>query len=620
MSSLTDATGVGGAAAVTDYQYDANGNRTACIQANGVTTANQFDALNRATNIANTVGGTVLYEAGYTYDLIGNRIEVNELNQQFGARQLSYGYDAKYRLVSEVWGNPATSGHSYSNTYDAAGNRLTHTKVVDGVTSVYGYSYDVLNQLNEVTLDGALHNRYTYDLNGNRATKEPLGPAGGPTQVYNWDVSDRLTSVAQATTGGAQSVLFEAGYDYRTRRVLKRESGNETVFRYDGGNAFQEHRDGAMSVEFVRGTGLGGGIGSILYSDRSVDPNGGGAVEFNVYNPVGHVVVQTDDSGSLLNASVYEAFGNIVENHKTGDQGNRLANTKERDASIGLDNHGFRYYDPEIGRYISRDPIGYGDGLNCRLYVKSNPINHIDPHGLIIFGIINTAVNIGFAAHDTYKFVKGDITKSQYTGRMALTGASVVADVATGGMGGGAAVRVANIASRGGRAGSGAIRAAVAVDKSNNAITTAQAAVSGIEAAKTGDYKRAAVSLAQVGLAARTSRTEADEMLPGMRPREWSPTHTQTRRVNRNKDEYHESHHVTQNAAVEGLPGYSKNTAPTVSLKGGSVRLPPFPDHLPRFLRCSLALGYLRPSTASLHFMATEWSPSSKRWPEGPRA
>jgi len=63
MSSLTDATGVGGAAAVTDYQYDANGNRTACIQANGVTTANQFDALNRATNIANTVGGTVLYEA-----------------------------------------------------------------------------------------------------------------------------------------------------------------------------------------------------------------------------------------------------------------------------------------------------------------------------------------------------------------------------------------------------------------------------------------------------------------------------------------------------------------------------------------------------------------------------
>jgi len=113
-----------------------------------------------------------------------------------------------------------------------------------------------------------------------------------------------------------------------------------------------------------------------------VDAGGSGAVEFNVYNPVGHVVVQTDDGGSLLNASVYEAFGNIVDNHKTGEQGNRLANTKERDASIGLDNHGFRYYDPEIGRYINRDPIGYGDGLNPYLYVHNNPGNYIDPHGL----------------------------------------------------------------------------------------------------------------------------------------------------------------------------------------------------------------------------------------------
>jgi RHS repeat-associated protein len=61
---------------------------------------------------------------------------------------------------------------------------------------------------------------------------------------------------------------------------------------------------------------------------------------------------------------------------------NRLANTKERDASIGLDNHGFRYYDPEIGRYTTRDPIGYGDGMNVYLSVHNNPINHFDPLGL----------------------------------------------------------------------------------------------------------------------------------------------------------------------------------------------------------------------------------------------
>jgi uncharacterized protein RhaS with RHS repeats len=47
-----------------------------------------------------------------------------------------------------------------------------------------------------------------------------------------------------------------------------------------------------------------------------------------------------------------------------------------------VDNHGLRYYDPEIGRYLTRDPIGYGDGMNVYLYVGGNPINRVDPLGL----------------------------------------------------------------------------------------------------------------------------------------------------------------------------------------------------------------------------------------------
>ena len=47
-----------------------------------------------------------------------------------------------------------------------------------------------------------------------------------------------------------------------------------------------------------------------------------------------------------------------------------------------MDNHGLRYYDPEIGRYLTRDPIGYGDGMNVYQYVGDNPINRVDPMGL----------------------------------------------------------------------------------------------------------------------------------------------------------------------------------------------------------------------------------------------
>jgi len=287
--------------------------------------------------------------------------------------------------------------------------------------------------------------------------------------------------------------------------VLKRESGNETVFRYDGGNAFQEHRDGAMSVEFVRGTGLGGGIGSILYSDRSVDPNGGGAVEFNVYNPVGHVVVQTDPSGNLVNASMYEAFGNIVDNHKTGEQGNRLASTKERDVSIGLDNHGFRYYDPEIGRYISRDPIGYGDGLNPYLYVHNNPINHIDPLGLFSWR----------------SFAKGALKGAAYVavgvvvvGVVAATGGA--AGVAIAGAMGASAATAATV----GTAVSGTVAGAATVYGSIGVGKSSYEALSGNEHKWDGSGNRlsedarseaageAFIGLATVGLGAKKARSQ----------------------------------------------------------------------------------------------------------------
>jgi RHS repeat-associated protein len=45
-----------------------------------------------------------------------------------------------------------------------------------------------------------------------------------------------------------------------------------------------------------------------------------------------------------------------------------------------------RYYDPETGRYISADPIGLAGGMNLYAYVGSDPVNWIDPWGLISSG------------------------------------------------------------------------------------------------------------------------------------------------------------------------------------------------------------------------------------------
>jgi RHS repeat-associated protein len=264
------------------------------------------------------------------------------------------------------------------------------------------YTYNVRNEIERVERPGEVQAErvvlYLYDDNGNRTDKGY--DTNGDDEINTWlatyeyDTSNRLDWVDTDNDGDPD---FEAVYDYRTRRVSKTTypggTAETTVFRYDGGVSFDEWKDGVKQVEFVRGSGLGGGIGSILYSDRFAGPNPGR--EYFVYSPaVGHTVATLRDDATVKSTNLYEAFGNVVKlNVNTWEQtdgptsgtsdNNRLANTKERDASIGLDNHGFRYYDPEIGRYTTRDPIGYAAGtLNVYVYVRSNPINWSDPLGL----------------------------------------------------------------------------------------------------------------------------------------------------------------------------------------------------------------------------------------------
>jgi hypothetical protein len=209
------------------------------------------------------------------------------------------------------------------------------------------YEYNVRNEI-ETATTGTTITRYIHDENGNRIEKghDPNNDGFIDTAdllaTYDYDTSNRLTS---ADVDGADA--FEAAYDYRTRRVSKTTypggTAETTVFRYDGGVSFDEWKDDdddgvfEKQVEFVRGSGMGGGIGSILYSDRFVEPNPGR--EYFVYSPaVGHTVATLRDNATVKSTNLYEAFGNIVQSSGTSEN-NRLANTKERDASIGLDNH-----------------------------------------------------------------------------------------------------------------------------------------------------------------------------------------------------------------------------------------------------------------------------------------
>ena len=81
-----------------------------------------------------------------------------------------------------------------------------------------------------------------------------------------------------------------------------------------------------------------------------------------------------------------DAWGNVLKEHnpKNIDQPIRFQG-QHFDEESGLHYNRHRYYDPQLGRYINQDPIGFdGRGLNFYQYTSNSPLNITDPKGLIL--------------------------------------------------------------------------------------------------------------------------------------------------------------------------------------------------------------------------------------------
>jgi RHS repeat-associated protein len=340
--------------ATTNYNYDANGNLASFTTPNGVQSTFTYNTLNRLTNISVAKGVPL---ASYTYQLgpAGNRLSVAEL----GGRQVGYTYDVLYRLTQEnVSGDSnATSNGVIDYTYDAVGNRLTRTSTMAAIPSTTS-TYDANDRLTGET----------YDADGNQRT------SGGVT--YNYDFEDRLSDV----NNGAVSFA----YDGDGNRVAKTVGGVTTKYLVDTLNPTTY----AQVVEEI----VGGSVqrvynfGHDLISQRQLI-GGNWTTSYFGYDGTGSVRFLTDANGTVTDTYTYDAFGTLVAS--TGSTPNEYLFTGERfDPNVGFYYLRARYMNPATGRFLTRDThegiVFEPATLHKYLYVANNPVNRIDPSGLLL--------------------------------------------------------------------------------------------------------------------------------------------------------------------------------------------------------------------------------------------
>ncbi|MGZ7458195.1 RHS repeat-associated core domain-containing protein [Pseudomonas sp. Ma2-10] len=293
-----------------------------------------------------------LYRRDYAYSANGNLDSIADTRHG----QRNYQYDPLNRLT-RVRHTRDDSPESFA--HDPAGNLLMQDR--PGAATVKG---------NRLLMQGDRH--YDYDAFGN-LIRERRGTAQKLVTEYRYDCQHRLVGVI--TPDGRCS---NYRYDAFGRRISKTIDGKNTDFFWQG-----DHLIAESSREHYR---------SYVYEPGSFRPlamlDGKGprkACPF--YYQLDHLGTPqelTDFGGEIVWSAKYNAYGKITR--QTFGGGEQLEQPlrfqgQYFDAESGLHYNRHRYYDPEVGRYLTPDPIKLAGGLNQYQYTP-NPTGWVDPLGL----------------------------------------------------------------------------------------------------------------------------------------------------------------------------------------------------------------------------------------------
>jgi len=331
---------------VTAFNYDNEGKIARVNYSNGIITSYSYDPSDRLLGITSKKsGGDIVSGYSYTYDNLINKLGVTEENGDV----TRYEYDAVYRLINATY----PSGKSTNYAYDRIGNRISESNS----TSTLMYSYDPESRLLSANGIG-----YSYDKNGNLVKKTD-------GTINQYDYENRLTGIILPDKK-------EINYKYSPdgNRLSKIDDTGTTNYFYDSEDViFDMDENGLPKAKYTYGPGI----------DQPVSMNRDGITSYFHSDGVGSITLSTDLEQKPIAKYRYDAFGAITEN--SGTIINRYKFTgREYDENSGLYYYRARYYDPETGRFLQKDPLMYefAGVAGSYIYVSNNPINWVDPSGL----------------------------------------------------------------------------------------------------------------------------------------------------------------------------------------------------------------------------------------------
>ncbi len=233
--------------------------------------------------------------------------------------------------------------------------------------------------------------------------------------IINYQFDNDNNMIGAEVNGTNWTFRYNANNQmYYSKIEIGSSTLDERFYIYDGLDCIAEtDTDGTILREYIRIGNVGGVVAEIRHNDTTCGDYSSGTYYYH-YNHRGDVIAVSDSAGNLIFKADYDAYGKITRIDSGIFDPRYTFSTKRYFKDLELYYYGYRWYLPELGRWTTKDPIGYfSSELNLYIFLRNNSAKFLDSYGLLVDAVFNRNCGaITVTDRDTGK----SITASAFSG------------------------------------------------------------------------------------------------------------------------------------------------------------------------------------------------------------